>query len=56
MPNDTTKQAARGMGRWYRRQGVSRNLATQYAVTLHPILAGYEVDIARGWNAEKAGR
>jgi hypothetical protein len=51
-----TIEAARGMGRWYRRQGVRRDLAVQYAVTLHPELAGLENHIRRGWNAERAGR
>ena len=52
----TTVQAARGIGRWYRRQGVQRDLAVQYATTLHPELAGHEADVARGWNAERSGR
>jgi hypothetical protein len=56
MSNTATTEAARGFGRWYRRQGVRRDLAVQYTLTRFPHFAGLEADIAKGWNAERAGR
>lgn len=50
------QQAARGLGRYFRRTGVARDQAVQYVTTLYPQFVGSESDIARGWNAEKAGR
>lgn len=43
-----TKTAARGFSRWYRRQGVRKNLAVQYTLTRYPEFARLEADIGRG--------
>ena len=54
--DENTKSIARGMGAWHQRRGLSRDITIGATVKEHPGLAGYEMDIAKGWNAAKRGR